>query len=94
LGAVVLDPKSLDRTGLDPGGGDAAALARWFGSFVGVRSRLASGAGPGWARSLEAAPDDAALFGRQPSHVEPFDEQAFQRTLKGLNDAPWWTTDN
>jgi hypothetical protein len=94
LGAVVIDPNTLDRTGLDPGAGDVAALARWAASFVAARSRLAAVAGSGRAHSLEPAPADAAMFGRQPSHVDPFDEQAFRRTLKGLNDAPWWTLDN
>jgi hypothetical protein len=33
------------------------------------------------------------MFGRQPSHVEPFDEQKFEQTLKGINSAPWWNLD-
>jgi hypothetical protein len=37
---------------------------------------------------LEPAPADAAMFGRQPAHVEPFNEQVFKDTVKGLNDAP------
>jgi hypothetical protein len=92
LGAVVVDPKSLDRTGLDPAAGDLAALARWVASFAAVRSRPAT-ARSGAGRSLEPAPPEAAMFGRQPSHSDPFDEQEFRRTLKNLNEAPWWPLD-
>jgi hypothetical protein len=94
LGAVVLDPETIDRADVDPPDDDVAALTRWVASIVAVRPRPAALRGHWGARSLEPAPAGTEHFGRQPSHVEPFDAPAFRQILKGLNDAPWWSLES
>ncbi len=35
---------------------------------------------------IEPPPPEAAMFGRQPSHVEPFDQKKFNQTLESHNN--------
>ena len=66
--------EALRRSSPDSAADDLALLRQWFGSSAAVGSFPAAGAWSASAakRTLEPAPAEAAMAGRQRSHVEEY----------------------
>jgi hypothetical protein len=90
MGAVVFERRE-ERGGFP----DLDAVRRWLAPLM--LSRSGASAAPhsgGSAMPLAALPPEAAMFGRQPAHVETYDPAKFQDVLQRLHTAHPWELDS